>query len=296
MPLLGGMNSIEGCRYVILQDMDADLYNLEFLSLVAKITQEIDNYTGLNDKDLAEFIIALHDKSNKSISAFKEKLNELEANFPDSLVENVDRLILSMHPKHKKKQKSACTDGKVVNGQDGMLSEQEKQKRMFPGLALQNKDVPSAVSDDVFLEELGDLVSGKKRPPSREGHRSPKRQRRSPSPRRPSPSPPRGRGYGDRGRDSVRYGRRNGASMDDRPVLFKIYDGRVSGLKEFGAFVTLEGVMGRVEGERASPMTYLHRADLSPKAWYMYPTFKQVLGQIRPLISFLEGNQLKLRS
>lgn len=36
--------------------------------------------------------------------------------------------------------------------------------------------------------------------------------------------------------------------MDERPVIFKIYNGKVTGLKEFGAFVTLEGVMGRVEG------------------------------------------------
>ena len=240
---------------------NVDLYDLEFLSLVAKITQEIDNYIGLNDKTLAEFIIALHDQSNKSILAFKGKLKEVGTNFPDSFVENVDRLILSMHPKHKKKQKSARTDGKVVDGQDGMLSEQEKQKRMFPGLALQNKDVPSAVSDDVFLEELGDLVSGKKRPPLGEDHRSPKRRRLTPSPRRPSP--PRGRGYEDRDRDHGRYESRNRAPMDERPILFKIYNGRVSGLKEFGAFVTLEGVIGRVEGERASPMTYLHRVDLS---------------------------------
>jgi ATP-dependent RNA helicase DHX8/PRP22 len=43
-----------------------DLYNLEFLSLVAKITQEIDNHTGLNDKTLAEFVIDLHDKAKHS--------------------------------------------------------------------------------------------------------------------------------------------------------------------------------------------------------------------------------------
>ena len=38
---------------------DADLYNLEFLSSVAKITQEIDNQTGLNDKTLADLGIDL---------------------------------------------------------------------------------------------------------------------------------------------------------------------------------------------------------------------------------------------
>ena len=37
--------------------------------------------------------------------------------------------------------------------------------------------------------------------------------------------------------------------MDERPVLYKIYNGRVNGLKEFGAFVQLEGVAGRVEGK-----------------------------------------------
>jgi ATP-dependent RNA helicase DHX8/PRP22 len=61
-------------------------------------------------------------------------------------------------------------------------------------------------------------------------------------PRRRSVSPPRGRGV-DRGS----YGRGRG-QLDERPVLFKIYGGRVQGLKEFGAFIQLEGVAGRVEG------------------------------------------------
>ena len=76
---------------------DSDLYNLEFLSLVAKITQEIDNYTGLSDKTLAEFVISLHDQS-KTLPEFKAKLQEVGATFPDSFVENVDRLILTLHP------------------------------------------------------------------------------------------------------------------------------------------------------------------------------------------------------
>ncbi|KIK07287.1 hypothetical protein K443DRAFT_673549 [Laccaria amethystina LaAM-08-1] len=230
---------------------DQDLYNLEFLSLVAKITQEIDNYTGINDKTLAEFVISLHEQANKSLPDFKAQLKDVGADFPDSFVENVDRLILSMHPKHKKHYpKSAKANGKSKADEgNGVLSEMERQKRLFPGLALQDKEVPPAVPDDVFLQELGDLVSGKKSRPSPIGDEpSPKRQRRgrSPSPRRRSPSP--GRERGDRRGD--RWGSRNGGSrqMDERPVLFKIYNGKVTGLKDFGAFVTLEGVMGRVEG------------------------------------------------
>ena len=52
---------------------DSDLYNFEFLSIVAKITQEIENYTGLDDKALAEFVISLHDQS-KTLAEFKGKL------------------------------------------------------------------------------------------------------------------------------------------------------------------------------------------------------------------------------
>ncbi|KAJ7667480.1 P-loop containing nucleoside triphosphate hydrolase protein [Mycena polygramma] len=223
---------------------DKDLYNLEYLSLVAKIIQEIDNHIGLNDKTIAEFVISLHDQSNKSLPAFKAKLKEMGADFPDSLVESIDRLILSMHPKHKKKHAAKNGKGKATGAPEGALTEQEKKKRLLPGLAMQDKEPEPALSDDVFLKELGDLVSGKKvRTRPSEDDRSPKRQRRgrSPSPRRRSPSPR--RGYG---RDQGRNGGR--PVIDDKPVLFKIYNGKVTGLKEFGAFVTLEGVAGRAEG------------------------------------------------
>ena len=226
---------------------DADIYSLEFLSLVAKITQEIDNHTGLNDKTAAEFLINIHGDSNQSLVAFKAKLKEIGLEFPDSFLESVDRLILSMHPKYKKHHaKSAKAIGKA-KAIDAELSELDRKKRLFPGLAVKDKDVPP-VSDDIFLQELGDLVSGRKTRPHPTDEPSPKRQRRSASPRRRSLSP--------RGRND-RWGSRNGGGrpMDDKPVLFKIYSGRVTGLKEFGAFVTIEGVAGRVEG--LFPLSYL---------------------------------------
>ncbi|KAJ2863285.1 DEAH-box ATP-dependent RNA helicase prp22, partial [Coemansia asiatica] len=36
--------------------------------------------------------------------------------------------------------------------------------------------------------------------------------------------------------------------QDEAPVLYKIYSGRVTNLKDFGAFVSFDGVQGRVEG------------------------------------------------
>lgn len=235
---------------------DSDLYNLEYLSLVAKITQEIDNHTGLSDKTLAEFVISLHDQANKSLPAFKQKLKEVGADFPDSFVENVDRLIISMHPKHKPKFIPSNNGKTKAVDQEGMLTEQEKKKRLFPGLALKDQEVRPAVSDDVFLEELGDLVSGKKtrlRPanhePSAKRQRTDRSRSRSRSPRRRTPSPPRGRGgYNDRNGRDDRHGRNGRPMLDEKPVLFKIYNGKISGMKDFGAFVSLEGVAGRAEG------------------------------------------------
>ena len=220
---------------------DDDLYNLEFLSLVAKITQEIDNHTGINDKTLAEFVISLHEQAKGKLDSFKTKLKEAGAGFPESFVENVDRLILSLHPKYKKKKKKG-SKGKD-KALDEELDELDRKRRLFPGLALQNKEPEPVPVDDVFLKELGDLVSGKSRPaPRDEDGRSPKRQRRD-----RSWSPPRGRSPSPiRGRDGGRRGGR--MALDDKPVLYKVYDGRVSGLQAFGAFVQLDGVAGRAEG------------------------------------------------
>jgi ATP-dependent RNA helicase DHX8/PRP22 len=233
--------------------MTDDLTQLEFLSLVAKITQEVLNHTGIHDKTVAEFVIALHDES-KTLPAFKANLSNAGADFPDSFVETVDRLILTMHPKHKKRQpKGDDSNGQKGNAHgEGELGEQEKNRRLFPGLALADKPVPSVAEKDAVMKEVDDMMaqfesaSKKTRTRPSDDPPSPKRQRRdrSLSPRRRSPSP-RGRSHD---RSHRRDGRRAAAAIDERPVLFKIYTGRVSSIKDFGAFVTLDGVAGRTEG------------------------------------------------
>lgn len=231
--------------------MTDDLTQLEFLSLVAKITQEVLNHTGIHDKTVAEFVIALHDDS-KTLADFKANLSNAGADFPDSFVETVDRLILTMHPKHKKrKSKGDDPNRQKENGHaEGELDEEEKNRRLFPGLALADKPILSSVEKDLVMKEVDDMMaqfesaSKKSRPRVSDDQPSPKRQRRdrSSSPRR-SPSP-RGRSY-DRG---YRRDGRSTTVVDERPVLYKIYTGRVSSVKEFGAFVTLDGVAGRTEG------------------------------------------------
>lgn len=231
--------------------MTDDLAQLEFLSLVAKITQEVLNHTGINDKTVAEFVIALHDDT-KTLADFKANLSDAGADFPDSFVETVDRLILNMHPKHKKRQpKGGDPIAQKGNGHTGgELDEQEKQRRLFPGLALADKPLPSDAEKDAVMKEVDDMMAqfesaSKNRPRPPDDRPSPKRRGRdrSSSPRRHSPKP-RGRSY-ERG---YRREGRHSATVDERPVLYKIYTGRISSVKDFGAFVTLDGVAGRTEG------------------------------------------------
>ena len=95
--------------------------------------------------------------------------------------------------------------------------------------------------DDMMAQFESSMKIGPQ--PDQDGSALSKRRGTSRSPsRRRSASPPRGRGYGRGGRG------RGKARLDERPVLYKIYDGRVQGLKEFGAFVQLEGITGRMEG------------------------------------------------
>lgn len=228
----------------------------------------------MNDKTLAEFIIALHEDS-KSLQEFKTKLNDVGADFPESFVENLDRLILSMHPKHKKANGANGAGKGKGKESEGAFSEKEKHSRMFPGLALPDKDWEKpgwmtggdGKEKDATDREVDDLMSqlegvGKKkskRPTAADllGDDEPiSKRRRSASPpaRRDDRNGGDSRYGGDRDRDRGRYGddsrgrRDTRGALDERPVLYKIYDGKVSSMKDFGAFVTLEGVMGRAEG------------------------------------------------
>ncbi|KIM64359.1 hypothetical protein SCLCIDRAFT_115718 [Scleroderma citrinum Foug A] len=230
-----------------------DLYNLEYLSLIAKIAQEIDNYIGLSDKTLAEFVVSLHDQS-KDLSEFKRKFKEIDPSaFPDSSIENIDRLILSLHPKHKRSKRPSNGNADLQTEQD-KLDEQDKRKRLFPGLALPDQEK----AKDVLMKEVDDMMAqfegaSKKRARVEESDGRPNKMERrtrsrsrSPLPRRRSPTPDRNHPY--KSRQNYRDRGRSRAPLDERPVLYKIYDGRVSGMKDFGAFVQLEGVAGRVEG------------------------------------------------
>jgi ATP-dependent RNA helicase DHX8/PRP22 len=263
-----------------------DLEQLELLSLVSKVTSEINNYMGVSDKTIAEFVIAEHEKCS-NLKDFQAKLEEYD--FPGSLAESIDRLINNLHPKYKNNGHAAPSDA-------GRNDDGKSQK--FKGLSIPDKAPPAAEAEGSDGEEdgLGDTFAllesmagppkagkqpqgnGRKRSisPERErDDRSSKRYRRSRSrSRSPRRKERRGRERNDdflfedeygrtrphspwdkQDRDD-RGGRRRRESfdrapepeLDDAPVQYKIYRGRVTGVKDFGVFVNLRDVKGKVDG------------------------------------------------
>ena len=323
-----------------------DIASLELLSLVSRVTSELQNHLGINDKTLAEFVIAQHEKCSSS-KDFKAHLDVMGADFPQSLVESIDRLILTMHPTHKGKPKELAKGNKIQEE----LGDTERKARIFKGLAVPDREDPwdsnpdhtSSTSakppadalDDTFamLESLAGpppqstTLNGRKRsrsPDYTNGDRKSHRERsyhsnsRSKSPRnvydRPN-EPKRHKNasngltkhqHGDRGEQQRIYsperGRRRShrsnstegveksaiAPTDDTPTIFKIYDGVVTGVKDFGAFVNLKGVRGKVDG-------LVHVSALQEGARVNHPSDLVSRGQpVKVKVSRIEGTRISL--
>lgn len=284
---------------------------LEVISLVAKVASEMENHVGMNDRDVAEFIIAQRLASD-NFRSFKKKLAELNVDFPPSLVESIDRLVCTLHPEMRNRpQKDSASGSKS--------SRSNKKDNIFKGLALPDKQVEDTHEADeiddalALLEGLASKAPKKDKTTSsstkiktrdstsprgdsrhhrdkdRSGRDRKARYRsRSRSPyRSPSRSRSRSRGRrrdggrhgyeddevdnygssrnanGKRGRENGRDDRRerggrdkyndnhdSGPSgpLDDTPELGKVYEGHVTGIKDFGVFVNIHGVRGKVDG------------------------------------------------
>ncbi|KAL2006291.1 hypothetical protein VTN00DRAFT_9945 [Thermoascus crustaceus] len=287
-----------------------DLRSLELFSLVSRVTSELQNHLGINDKTLAEFVIDQHLKCS-SFAEFKSTLEAMGADFPQSLMESIDRLVLTMHPKHKTKQ-TVANDSTEKNSDMDALDALEKKARIFKGLTMPDKeptwddedaappknpadeeDARAGAMDDTFAMLEGLAGKAREERNGANGERSSRKRSRSPDydeyngrrrDKYRSRSRSRSRGRYDRRRDDVdEFGRSmakhksrdddyysNGHSerrrrrnrdededyfrrpptpeLDDEPVLYKVYDGRVTGVKDFGAFVNLLGVRGKVDG------------------------------------------------
>lgn len=258
-----------------------DFESLELLSLVSKVTSELQNHLGISEKTLAEFVIAKRLECGP-FDEFKKTLSGVGAEFPDSLVESIDRLVRSMHPKFKGQAQNGVDDDDTRPGRSA-----EEKEKVFRGLSLPDKQVQyddgaaNEAETDAIDDTLAMLESlegkARKANTSRKRSRSPDDDRDATRRRRKdryrsrsrsrSPSHRKHARYDDEAHGSSRNGykeRRRGRTyggddddmfkrppereLDDEPNLFKIYDGHVTGIKDFGAFVNLHGIKGKVDG------------------------------------------------
>lgn len=348
--LVGASHFFLHCRsFSTVATMD-DLESLELFSLVSRVTNELQNYLGINDKTLAEFVIDQHLKCNGSFPEFKKFLDDMGAEFPQSLMESIDRLVLTMHPKYKGKKPE---NGDSGAGGDNIMDELdalEKKSRVFKGLAVPDRsqrweeddyldrpadgetDAQAGAMDDTFAMLEG--LAGKAGEDKPRASRDDRSRKRSHSPDYDDHD--RGRRHRDKyrsrsrskhrrsknddfidefGRSIGKYGDResgrNGHSdrrkrrdrerhddedfrrpppveLDDAPVLYKIYDGQVTGVKDFGAFVNLRGVQGKVDG-------LVHVSAMQEGARVNHPSDLVSRGQpVKVKVVSIQGNRIGL--
>ncbi|XP_077482092.1 ATP-dependent RNA helicase DHX8 isoform X1 [Stigmatopora argus] len=120
-------------------DVD-ELSQLEFLSLVSKVCTELDNHLGISDKDLAEFVISLAEKE-PTFDGFKVLLLENGAEFTDSLIGNLLRLIQTMRPPSKSSTRKAPEVQKPK-------SEKDRLKDLFPALCKPDEAPPKLLDEE----------------------------------------------------------------------------------------------------------------------------------------------------
>uniref|UniRef100_A0AAQ5XQZ7 ATP-dependent RNA helicase DHX8 n=1 Tax=Amphiprion ocellaris TaxID=80972 RepID=A0AAQ5XQZ7_AMPOC len=259
-----------------------ELSQLEYLSLVSKVCTELDNHLGISDKDLAEFVISLAEKQT-SFDGFKALLVQNGAEFTDSLISNLLRLIQTMRPPSKASTSKAS--------EPKPKSEKDKLKEMFPALCRPNDPTPKRLLDEDDVKVAADAmkelemfmpsVSGtdskgskskteksrrhsrsrsrsrdrdrhrdrdrekdrKRRHRSRERDRGKRRDKTSRWSDR-SPSPRK-----DQDRDSDRWKDKHvDRPPPEEPSVGDIYNGKVTSIMQFGCFVQLEGLRKRWEG------------------------------------------------
>lgn len=233
-----------------------DLKELEYLSLVSKVASEIRNHTGIDDNTLAEFIINLHDQS-KNYDEFKNNVLSCGGEFTDSFLQNISRLIKEIKPKDDIPTDNVNNGSNSVNGASHDLDskdvDKQHQRKMFPGLSIPNstnnlRDRPALMDNAMDeLEELSTLA--KTRRNDRDSRRDERhylngiRERRE---RSISPS------FSHHSRTSIsgqsHSSRSSRGPLLNAPTLYGIYSGVVSGIKDFGAFVTLDGFRKRTDG------------------------------------------------
>ncbi|XP_035514791.1 ATP-dependent RNA helicase DHX8-like [Morone saxatilis] len=264
-----------------------EIKRLEYLSLVSKVCTELENHLGISEKDLAEFIISLAEK-HPTFEDFKAVLCENGADFTDTLIGNLLRLIQTMRPlpstskevkpksekdKLKEKYPALCKPDAPVwtipprhadkdDEQVAAAAMKELEMLMpnFCGTSSDNGSDRNLHSDrgrDADRESARKRSRSRSRSKDRDTEANPKRRRKRVS--RWSDHPPSPHRDDDNNNNNNINNKDDGDSErwrdrlvdrppPDEPVVGDIYNGKISSIMQFGCFVQLEGLRKRWEG------------------------------------------------
>ncbi|XP_027145588.1 ATP-dependent RNA helicase DHX8 isoform X2 [Larimichthys crocea] len=244
-----------------------ELRRLEYLSLVSKVCTELDNHLGICEKDLAEFIISLAEK-HPTRHEFESVLRQNGADFTDTLVGNLLRLIQTMRPAPSTSKAPPQTEKDKLKEKYPALCKPDAPEWTIPPRRTDKEDEQVAAAAMKELEMLmpnfcgtssepgsdGNLPRGRdtdrgrkrsrsrSRSKDRDGGTNPKHRRKRAS--RWSDRPPSPR----RDDDAACRDKFVDRPPPEQPVVGDIYDGKVSSIMQFGCFVQLEGLRKRWEG------------------------------------------------
>eukprot|EP00397_Hematodinium_sp_SG-2012_P007258 GEMP01007300.1.p1 GENE.GEMP01007300.1~~GEMP01007300.1.p1 ORF type:complete len:1145 (+),score=295.75 GEMP01007300.1:68-3502(+) len=220
------------------------MQRLQELSLISKVTTEIKNHWGFEDKTLAEFIVELC-RSSTSNEAFRKDLEENGAKCEPSFANHLYELIGAMTlGKTKRPRDSAGLTSTSGNSAPSRPKTEREEK--FPGLAIPDSDRkrpelnvgfdarPKGEMSDTLKKLLeAEMTPDERRKLERDQRKDQRRDRRR----------SRSRGRKDDKEEDV------GVFKKNLPLeTGSVYEGSVSRLMEFGAFVSIETADGRKEG------------------------------------------------
>uniref|UniRef100_A0A4W3GAM7 DEAH-box helicase 8 n=1 Tax=Callorhinchus milii TaxID=7868 RepID=A0A4W3GAM7_CALMI len=210
-----------------------------------------------------KFIISLAEKHN-TFETFKRMLLKNGAEFTDSLISNLLRLIQTMRPPPKPLTSTAETTKPK--------SEKEKMKELFPVLCMPDNPTIKTLLDPDDLKVAADALKelealmpskedirksskhssvdkGKRRKRSRSRDRKRRRHSRSRSRSRDRTRSRTGRRSRSRSRSGKKWKERHvDRPPPEEPSVGDIYNGKVTSIMQFGCFVQLEGLRKRWEG------------------------------------------------
>ncbi|CAB3398143.1 unnamed protein product [Caenorhabditis bovis] len=231
---------------------------LEHFSLVSKVCGELENHFGLADKNVAEFVIDLA-KESKTFDKFKKTLEEqgLGDQFDDSLTATILRIVQQMtKPVKKSKTGAQISDTHKIT----LISDaKEEIKARLPALAMANTvKVEEKESENKGSDLLAQLeqMEGKWEEQTNKMKQAEKRKRsRSRAVEKAQETVI----VAEEGVEAeiegveaeiegVAVGNVEVAEREGETEIGKIYDGTVSSIQSFGAFIQLDGLRQRQGG------------------------------------------------